>query len=262
MPQQQYTPEQMAYLQQLYAAQQQQQAGGQAAGGGKEKKSRSLTDIVKGSVKGAPGAVMKAPEYKERFFTKLDGCTGTLFRSTATTYAIMATAAPLALTNPFTALITAAFAGTYAFCATNTAYKLCRDTLWIATYPVLRPKKTLDMVIGRIANPFKLVSSLISAPLTLISTVARYPFRAKRKKRFGDKEEVVGTNKYAAHLGRLIGGVGGLDLIYPNFIFKMKGVGYKAFDYGANLLGAGQKYIGSAAKNLAATPQYAYSLAR
>lgn len=243
MPQQ-YSPEQIAALQQLYA----QQQAGQAGGG--EKKPQSLTDIVEGTAE----KIKKIPAYKERFFTGLDGIVGSGLRSTAATYAVVSTAAPLLFTNPVTAGLTALIAGTYAFLATNTMYKLCRDGLWLGTYPILRPKKMLDTVITKFTHPMNTIRQLLMSPLSLIGFMVSYPFKVTRDKQIkNSKGEVVdqikkaGRNRTASFLGKIVGGIGGADVMYPNLLQNIKEVGYGAGDY---------------VRGLFSTPKYAYSFAR
>jgi hypothetical protein len=231
---------------QLYQAQAMKQQQMQ-----EKQKQKSLKQIVGESYQKVATTVKNLPVYKEKALTGLDGILGSGIRSTATTFAMAATALPIALINPVGAALAAGAAGLYAYLGSNTLYKLCRDTLYIATYPIVRPKQFFGIIPAILKNPLGLVSAVIGTPFKLVGGIFTYPFKAKRTKIFAvgpDGKPTEGTrgagvNKYARMAGQLVGGVGGAGLLYGNPLHRLGDLAVSAKDYAVNLTsGLGSKY--------------------
>jgi hypothetical protein len=221
-----------------------------------KKKDKSLKQIVGESYAKVTNTVKNLPLYKEKALTGLDGILGSGIRSTATTFAMAATALPIALINPVGAVLAAGAAGAYAYLGSNTVYKLCRDSLYLATYPLVRPKQFFGIIPAILKNPLGFVSGLISKPFELVGGALTYPFKVKRIKKLPIKSEdgrpvgmKAGTNKYARMAGQLFGGIGGAGLLYGNPLNRLGDLAVSAKDYIVNFAnGAAAKYA----------PAYAY----
>lgn len=230
-------------LSQAYAMKQQQAE--------EKKKSKSLRQIVGESYQKIGTTIKRLPVYKEKALTGLDGILGSGIRSTAATFAMAATALPIALINPIGAVLAAGAAGLFAYAGSNTIYKFCRDALYIGTYPIVRPKQFIDIIPGILSNPFGFVQKLIRTPFKLVGGIFTYPFKVKRIKVFAygpDGKPTEGTrdagvNKYARMAGQLLGGFGAAGALYGNPIHRLTDLAVSAKDYVAGLVGgSAQKY--------------------